>query len=145
MDIKVELDKNLSENEIIVKCREENKVVKNILEYAKNNLETIVVSTEEQMYKVSILDILYFDSVDNKTFVYLEDNVYTYELKLYEIEETLYKNEFIRISKSCILNLNALKSVKRMINGRLIATLKNGEDVVINRSYVKSFKERFGV
>ncbi len=145
MDIKVELDKNLSENEIIVKCREENKIVKNILEYVKSNLETIVVSNDDQIYKVTILDILYFDSVDNKTFVYLEDNVYTCELKLYEIEGTLYKNEFIRISKSCILNLNALKSVKRTINGRLIATLKNGEEVVINRSYVKSFKERFGV
>lgn len=145
MKIKIELDERLSQDEMIIKCYEETEIIKDIIEYINGKQYSITVYDEGHMYKILISDILYFDSVDSKTYVYLSDKVYSCDLKLYEIEEELSKNDFIRISKSCILNLSALMSVKRLLNGRLMAALKNGEEVVINRSYVKSFKERFGV
>ncbi|MGG3453092.1 putative HTH-type transcriptional regulator [compost metagenome] len=88
-------------------------------------------------------DIFYFESIDDKTFAYCEKDVYDCSLKLYELEQQLAKADFVRISKSCIMNIAKLSSVRALINGRFEARLQNGEKLVINRHYVQGFKEKF--
>lgn len=144
MKVNIEYDDKLSSDEVVIKCKEKTRTIEEIFEYINNMQDTMSVYEDGKIYKIFIADILYFDSVDSQTFVYLEDKIYSTDSRLYELEETL-SLIFVRVSKSCLLNLNALKSVSRQLNGRLSATLKNGEEIVINRSYVRSFKERFGV
>ena len=87
----------------------------------------------------------YIESVEEKTFVYLEKEVYESNLKLYELEEQLKNTSYIRVSKSIILNIEKLQSVKPLINGKLEANLKNNEKILINRHYVPGFKKKFGI
>jgi len=61
------------------------------------------------------------------------------------LEDQLGKNEFIRVSKSCILNLNKIGSLAPSLGGRFEARLKNGEKVIISRQYVNSLKEVLGL
>ena len=88
--------------------------------------------------------ILYFASVDEKTFVYSSTEVFSSDKKLYELEEQFKDSSFVRISKACILNIDHLDSVKVLINGRLEAKLLNGEKLIINRHYVSAFKKKLG-
>ena len=83
--------------------------------------------------------------MDERIFIYRQNDVLECRLKLYELEEKLNGTNFLRISKSCILNLNHLESVSPQFDGRFEALLENGEKVIINRHYVKAFKEKFGV
>ena len=71
--------------------------------------------------------------------------MYSSELKLYEIEELLMNTSFVRISKSCILNTDVLDKVKISLNGKMEATLQNGEKVLITRHYVPAFKKKLGL
>lgn len=145
MKYRIEIDSELSNDEIVIKCSKETREIIELCEQFKNMHIYINVNDNNELFKVLLSDVLYFDCVDNKTFVYLNDKVYSCEDKLYEIEEKFSKEMFFRINKSCILNMEALKSVRRTINGKLIVKLINDEELVINRSYVNSFKERFGL
>ena len=83
----------------------------------------------------------YIESVDKRTFVYTKDDCFESKLRLYELEETL-GTFFLRISKSMIVNLKKIKTVKSDLSGRMEATMLNGEKIVISRSYVKEIKRR---
>lgn len=50
----------------------------------------------------------------------------------------------MQISKSCVLNINALDSIRPLFNSRMEATLKNGEKVNINRNYLNGVKNALG-
>lgn len=126
--------------EIQIKCKEKNEYVKKLA--ARIFDEELVINgrIENEYTQISSRDIYYFESVDNKTYIYCKENVYQSDMKLYELEEKLNGTKFTRINKACIMNIAKLKKVKGQINGRLLATLSNGEKLVINRSYVQEVK-----
>ena len=93
---------------------------------------------------INILDIFYIESVDKKTFIYLENAVYHTDFRLYQLKDKLQTYGFVQISKSCILNINELESIRPLFNSRMEATLKNGEKVNINRNYLNGVKKALG-
>ena len=111
----------------------------------ENGEQIIVGYRDGEKVPCRLSQIYYFESVDDKTFVYCKDNVFSCGLKLYEAEEMLADTSFVRISKACILNIDVLDSVKMMINGKMEAALDNGEKLIINRHYVPAFKKKFGM
>lgn len=106
---------------------------------------SIIGKKDKEIYQISLKDVYYIESIEEKTFIYLEREVYEASLKLYELEEQLVNTSYIRVSKSTILNIEKLQSIKPLINGKLEATLKNQEKVLINRHYVPAFKKKFGI
>ncbi|MEK4629130.1 LytTR family DNA-binding domain-containing protein [Solibacillus sp. FSL R7-0682] len=80
-----------------------------------------------------------------KVIVYdAEGNWYETKTTLGVFEQTL-GNQFIRISKSSLINLSAVQSVKASFSGTLDITLENGLEDVISRKYRPNFKKKIGV
>ena len=90
-------------------------------------------------------EIFYCESVDLKTFVYAEKSVYRSRLKLYEVEESLAEQDFLRVSKQALVNVKKIKRVAPHDGGRFVATLANDERLIISRQYVPALKGRFGL
>lgn len=90
---------------------------------------------------VNASDIWYIETVDRKTFVYLEKSVLRTDKKLYRLAEELSPMGFVQVSKSCILNISFLESIKQLMNSRMEATLKGGEKIHINRKYINNIKQ----
>ena len=88
------------------------------------------------------MDIFYIESVDDRTFIYLEKDCYESRKKLYEFEQVLASRRFVRISKAVIINLMKIVSISPALNGRFLCKLTNGEEVIISRKYVPDIKER---
>ena len=63
---------------------------------------------------------------------------------LYELQNTL-SDDFIRISKSAIVNIKFIDHVSATFNGTMDIVMKNGIDEIITRSYRGDFKKRLGV
>ena len=133
------------ETEITIKCDTIDERIQKIIDIAQDSSDTLNVRLNDTSKKIEIKDIFYFESVDEKTFVYCRDEVYSSNLNLYELEEKLVNTSFVRISKSCILNIDHLDSVKALMNGKMQAVLSNDEKVIINRHYVPIFKKKFGL
>ena len=87
-------------------------------------------------------DVYYFESVDNKVFAYCEKQVYEVRKKLYELESDLSGTDFLRISKSVIVDLSKIRNLSPSFNGRLEALLRNGEKIIISRQYIPALKKK---
>lgn len=146
MKFTIEQSSDNNEVEINIKCGQiiDEKLQK-LIDQIRLYSFSIVCKKDKEIYQISLKDAYYIESVEEKTFVYLEKEVYESNLKLYELEEQLKNTSYIRVSKSIILNIEKLQSVKPLINGKLEANLKNNEKILINRHYVPEFKKKFGI
>ena len=97
-------------------------------------------NSKGKVFQLHISDIYYVESVERKTFLYTKDEVYMTEKKLYELEEVFSEAGVIRISKSCLVNVDMLYSIRPLVNSQLEATLLNGEKLIVTRTYLKSIK-----
>lgn len=70
---------------------------------------------------------------------------YRIKEKLYELEESLAGQGFIRINKSNIVNILHIKEIVPWFNGRLLLKLDNGKEVEVSRSYAGDFKDFLGL
>lgn len=93
-----------------------------------------------KVFQIPISDIYYMEAVERKTFLYTKDEVFMTNKKLYEFEEMFRETGIIRISKSCLMNMDMLYSIKPLTNSQLEATLLNGEKLIVARTYLKSIK-----
>lgn len=90
-------------------------------------------------------DIFYFESVDNRVFAYTGTGVYEIHKKLYEVEAEYANTDFLRISKSAIVNIAKIEYIRPIFNGRFEAKLKNEEKIIISRQYVMDLKKKLGI
>lgn len=144
MKILIEESPDNEDTELIIKCKSVNDEVKRIIELIKLSDEKIIGFLDGESYVVDPIKILYFESVDKKTFMYTEDKVYEISLRLYELEKKMSKYDFFRSSKSTILNISRIKKLSHKFNGKLEATLDNDEKLLISRQYVSVIKEILG-
>lgn len=145
MKLTIEQSANYIETEIIIHCNTINRTLQKLIEQIQLSSYILTVQKGDSMLLLKPDVVYYLESVDEKTFVYVKDEVYLSSMKLYELEEYLKNSSFVRISKSCILNINYLESVRPLLNGKMEATLSNNEKVIVNRHYVPDFKKKFGL
>jgi len=110
----------------------------------KTSSNMLVASVGNELHRVKPRDILYIESVDKKAFLCCENEVYESKQKLYELEELALK-DFLRISKSVIVNVNKIKTLIPSLSGNAEAILTNNERVVISRRYVNELKKSLGM
>ena len=91
---------------------------------------------------LSISGIFYFEAVEKRTFACLQTEVYEVFLTLKEAEERFRSLGFVRISKSVVVNLYRVRSIKNDFEMRTLICLDNQENLVISRHYRSAFRER---
>ena len=134
------IDRNKPEL-IEIQCHSISEEVREIVAFVKSRQGQLTGTADERQYEISISDIFYIESVDNKAFIYTKSKVYETRQKLYELEEMLRKKHFLRVSKSTLLNLMKVSAIKPALNSRFTAVLQSGEQVVITRKYVPALKK----
>ena len=144
MKIKIEEDRNTEELEITIRCRQTNDSVIRILEMLRMTDRKLTGHRENRTYILDVSQILYIDTVEKKTFLYTEKEVYETPLKLYELEERLESCDFFRASKSSIINFNQIQSLKPEFGGTMQVTMSNGERLNVSRQYARAIKEKLG-
>lgn len=145
--MKVTIDKNELhlDPEIIVKCKEIDDVLQDIISYIGIADKNMIGEVDGEIFFIPLNSILYFESVDKTVYIYTEKQVYKSLARLYILEEQLVETYFARVSKTTILNLKKLSSVKLAKNAKLEGTLVNKEKILISRQYVPEIKKKLGV
>ena len=144
--MKVTITKNIESGTAVeIHCREVTSETERLERYISRFDERLQATSEGNTYNVQIDEILYIESVDKKTFLYTSGHVLQTEKRLYELEELLDEKTFFRASKSVIVNLNKITKLKPEVTRNILATLTNGEVIVISRRNVKALKELIGV
>ena len=115
--------------------------IQEIISFVKTRQGHLNATRDGQRFEVPVMDLLYAESVDERLFLYTAGDSYEIRMKLYELEEMLKNKCFFRASKSMIVNLMKITSVRPALNGRFSAMLKNGEEIIISRKYVPELKQ----
>lgn len=115
-----------------------------IKEYVSHKGDTLTgyKQTKEKV-SVRIEDILYFETVDSLVFAYTVGSVYEIKGRLYQVEEKVKRRNICRASKTMLVNVEHIISVRTALNGRLYATMENGEEILITRRYAKEIENCF--
>ena len=91
---------------------------------------------------LTMSEIAYFYSEDHYTFVATKNNQrYIINYTLDTLVEQLNPQQFFRISRQFILNINSINSIAKHFNGRLKITLNPvfQEDIYVSRNRVQMF------
>lgn len=145
MKITINENSNLSDTEIIINCKNTDESILKIIASLRVYQQKLTGTKDNKTYIIDASDVLYCDTVDKKTFIYTNDNIFETSLKLYELEEKLSAIDFFRASKSCVINLAKIKSLEPDFGGRLQVTLENSEKLNISRQYVKYIKQKLSL
>ena len=131
-----------SQPEIVeIHCHKISDDINEIVAFVKSRQGQLTGTIDDRQFEIFVGDVFYIEAVDNKTFIYTKDEVYEAKQRLYEFEEFLKDKHFIRTSKSTLLNMMKIKSIKPALNGRFVAMLYSGEETIISRKYVPELKK----
>lgn len=145
MKITINIDEKTEETEILINCNQLTGDIENIIATLRIMNQQMTVMRDDENYLLDVNNISYIEAVERKTFVYTEDAIYESKLKLYEMEDRLCQSGFFRVSKSCLVHLKFIKSLKNDIDRKLRLTMKNGEQIMVSRQYAEEIKSRLGV
>ena len=114
MKIQIEFNPNIEEEIVTIQCKELNNKIQKIQQSIMqvSNETNIVFYKDNVEYYIPIDNTLFFETSTNHIEAHTIDNVYKIKNKLYELEEIL-PNNFVRISKSTIINVNHIYSIER--------------------------------
>lgn len=132
-----------SKPEVIIIYPQMDDTIKNVIKKIESVDATVPVKNGEEQILLNINDIYYIETLERKTFVYTKDCVYRTGEKYNVLCNEMQKYDFVPVSRSCILNISVLESIRTIHNSRLEGTLHNGEKINISRTYMKGIKRIF--
>ena len=145
MKIEIVVDEKATDLNVSVTCKQLTPDVEKILTMLRMMNHQLTAKKNEETYLLDIAQIVYIESVDRKCFVYTSDEMYESDLRLYELEHQLEEYGFFRVSKSFLIHLHKVQSLKAEINRKVRITMSNGEQIIASRQYAEELKKRLGV
>ncbi|MBP1046263.1 LytTR family transcriptional regulator [Enterococcus sp. BWM-S5] len=145
MKTTIEIIETKAEEQAAFRVHKLSPTIEKVIGILKEDELFLIGESDNAMYKVPFADIFYIEVVDKKSFIYTEKLVYQSAEKLYQLEEKLEPFDFIRVSKSMLLNVEGIKAISPLLSGRFEALLMNGERVAISRKYVPALKKGLGM
>lgn len=129
------------EDEVILKYRQLNSEVENILSFFDRKQQKLVGKKDSSQIVLDKHSILYIESVDGKTFAYTETDFFKLDYTLNQLESVLNEINFYRCSKSMIINIDRIITLQSLSSNRIDATMCNGEHIIISRTYASQFRK----
>lgn len=145
MKIEINVDEKIADTRIVVSCKSLTPEIEKMIAMLRILEKQLTVTKGNDIYFLDVSKVIYIESVDRKTFIYTKESVYESDFKLYELEQQLESCGFFRASKSCLLQLKYIQSMRADLNRRIKVTLENGEQIIVSRQYAEMLKERLGL
>ena len=146
VQVEVKLDKSAAEPKVIILTDRMTEEVQSIVQTLSESEPKLIAGFREDI--VTVLDerdILKIYAAGGKVYAVLPSGEYTLRLRLYEIEERLKPQHFVRISNSEIINLKKVKSFDLSFTGTICVILSDGSKTYASRRYVSKLKEVLGI
>lgn len=145
MKIRIEVDPNLEEDEVLIRCRCVTEEVVNaqqaVTDAAAGGQRFLFYQGEKEYY-FSLDEILFFETDANHVNAHTKDQVYQVKYRLYELEELL-PSYFIRVAKSTILNIHHVYAITKNLTGASeVEFAGTHKHIYVSRGYYKTLKER---
>ena len=146
MQIEIKLDENCKEPKIIVVTNKMTDEINEIMKRLSDEQPKMIAGFKDDIVEVlESFDIYRIFAAAGKVFAETNHGEYTLRLRLYEMEQRLDSNFFVRISNSDIINLRKVKGFDLSLAGTICVTLSDGTVTYVSRRFVAKIKELLGI
>lgn len=138
--MKINLKKNekLNENEFVIELQYslETQSFKHLIDYINDyelryKNKVIVQDDKYSLLEIEYKDIIMFYSDKKYNYCKTRNKTYRVKSKLYELEQI--NLDFIRISKSCIINIKHVEKFDISETGKIVVKLDNSTEAIVSR------------
>jgi len=102
----------------------------------------LFVQKSEKLFNLEVKDIMHLEASGDYTVLTTNNDQYLSSSGIGKLEEKLNPDQFIRIHRSTIINLNYLKEIEKHFNGGLIVKMQNGKSFPVSRTYAKQIRKK---
>lgn len=108
---------------------------------AESNQKSLTIKSGSNKYVIKYNDIILIEGTGNYTNVWTENKKILSSLNLSEIEASLPANQFFRVHKSYIINVDRISAVTGGRSGEV--TLSNGQIIPVASRRMKAFRKYY--
>lgn len=149
MQVKVKIDPTIKDPEIIIIAKKKDQFIENLVnmisDYKKKKLSLITGYIDNSAYLINVSDILRIYAANQKVYIQTAESEYLIKHRLYEMEDQLECNQFLRISNSEIVNINEITDIDLSITGKICICLSGNIKTYVSRRYIPSIKKTLGI
>ncbi len=146
MEIEIKLDGNYKEPKIIILTEKMSDEISLLVKKITEDVPQMIAGFQDDQLRVLEQDEIFrVYTANNKVFARTNDGEYSLRLRLYELEERLEKNDFVRISNSEIINIRKVKAFDLSFAGTICVKLIDGTVTYVSRRYVPKIKQILGI
>lgn len=128
------------EESITIRYKAPNPTISRIIGILQGDGNKLWGRAQDKEICISLDEVLYLETVDDKVFAYTADTVLRIEGTLNSFMTDAADDTFFRCSKSMVINLNRVVSLKSLSSNRIDATMEGGEHIIISRRYASEFR-----
>ena len=146
MQIEIKIDCSCTEPRIVVITDSMTDEINNIIKRLSDDTPQVLSGIKDE--KLEILeqsDLIRVYANSGKVYAVTDNGEYILRFRLYELEERLPRDKFVRISNSEIINLKKIKNFDLSFTGTICVKFLNGTDTYVSRRYVAKIKQILGV
>ena len=145
MKVNIQIDPALSEEYVEFHVRA---ITNEISRYASiiEKSDRVITGTD-QFDRITIVDpneIVAVHADKKWCRIYTNNADFSCRKRLFELEEDLGP-DFMRISKSIVVNIRKIESVEAVFNGMMLLHMKNGSKEYVSRTYLPNLKSFLGI
>ncbi|MEQ8243648.1 LytTR family transcriptional regulator DNA-binding domain-containing protein [Fulvivirga sp.] len=126
-----------------VENKQPNGTIEKVLEskQAQEQLDRVVIKNGSKILILSIDNISHFEAQDDYVAIYSEGKKYLKQLTMKYLENSLPKDQFVRVHRSFIVAIAGIDKLEPYSKDAFIAILKSGDKVSVSRSGYNALKE----
>ena len=146
MQVEVKIDSSYTEPKVIIMTSSMTEEVQEIVKRLSDETPRIISGSRDD--KVEVLDqaeLIRIYANSGKVFAVTDKGEYIIRLRLYELEERLDANQFVRISNSEIISLEKVSNFDLSFSGTICVKLENKTVTYVSRRYVSKIKKILGL
>lgn len=104
----------------------------------------IPVIIDEKIILLAFANILYLESSEGKCSIQTMEQKYKISEALVTVEKKLNKEQFLRVHRSFIVNIDHIKEIEPWFNSTYNLIMKDDSKVPVSRTYVKELRQLLG-
>lgn len=146
MQIEIKIDEKCEEPKILIVTNKMTDQVEELLKkLSAAQTEAIMGFKGDSAEILQQEEIVRIFSSNQKVYAQTKQGEYVLKLRLYELEERLNQNVFVRISNSEIINLKKVLKMDLSFSGTIGVKLLGNVTTYVSRRYVAKIKEVLGI
>lgn len=145
MQVEIQINKDCTEPKVVIFTDKITEETQALLRQLSEIGDVITGFREDTAEILEIQDIYSIYAANKRVYARTKAGEYTLRLRLYEVEEKLRKEKFVRISNSEIINLHKVKQLDLSLAGTICLRFTDGKTAYVSRRYVGKIKEILGI